>query len=65
MRGGLLMNLKGVFVFWKESKHLGGKIYAEMRVLTKIQVNLVIPKGIFMVMFQPEGADIYIGELLP
>ena len=38
------------------------EIYAEMRVLTKIQVNLVIPKGIFMVMFQPKGWDIYIGE---
>ena len=51
-------------MFWKESKHLGGETYVEMRVLTKIQVNLVIPKGIFMVMFQPEGGDIYIGEFL-
>ncbi len=51
-------------MFWKESKHLGGENYARIRVLTKIQVNLVISKGIFMVMFQSEGTDIYIGRLL-
>jgi len=35
---------------------------AKIRVLTKFQVNLVIPKAIFMVIFQPkEGICIYGG----
>lgn len=40
MHGGFVNAFEGgVFVFWKESKHLGGEIYAEMRVLTKVQVT--------------------------
>ena len=58
-------SLVGVFCVLEGVQTPRLEIYAEMRVLTKIQVNLVIPKGIFMVMFQPEGGDIYIGELLP
>ena len=55
----------------REANAIGGRLNAlegvqlhGKRALTKFQVNLVIPKAIFMVISQPKGGDMYLWGFL-